>query len=270
MQYENTSLWNASLFVLQCEWNIYNFLVSFAVIEICVDNYNIYRGIDVHGLVRRFIEIVLKETATRKFTNVLTRNTGVGVLQEGRLKTHRRTATIIGSRRARPFSLPLSWLLTNLRMTSIITVMKLGRDSESGVYRTFHNLTMSPKRWRASLRRRRARKKGYLVVKQFHQTRPVRGNLGRTNSTEDERTKRKKGKKRLSYVRVSLKANFTDAGNLQLSLGRGWVFTDPNSRSPTCCSTRDTCNDFFSFLIEENVQYNTHIEFSWLCPPRMT
>lgn len=28
--------------------------------------------------------------------------------------------------------------------------MKLGRDSESGVYRTFHNTSMSPKRWSSS------------------------------------------------------------------------------------------------------------------------
>ena len=51
------------------------------------------------------------------------------------------------ARRGGPFSLPLSRLLSNLRMTSIITVMKLGRDSESGVYRTFHNPAMSPNRW---------------------------------------------------------------------------------------------------------------------------
>lgn len=49
-------------------------------------------------------------------------------------------------------------------MTSIITVMKLGRDSESGVYRTFHNPTMSPKR--SGQAKRRPRKKERMFDRQ--------------------------------------------------------------------------------------------------------
>jgi len=46
----------------------------------------------------------------------------------------------VGEKRAKPFSLSADSLFFDLRMTSIIIIMKLGRDSESiASYRTFHN-----------------------------------------------------------------------------------------------------------------------------------
>lgn len=53
----------------------------------------------------------------------------------------------VSERRAKPFSPSLDSLLFDLRMTSIIIIMKLGRDSESiALYRTFHNQARASER----------------------------------------------------------------------------------------------------------------------------
>lgn len=53
----------------------------------------------------------------------------------------------VSERRAKPFSPSLDSLLFDLRMASIIIIMKLGRDSESiASYRTFHNQARASER----------------------------------------------------------------------------------------------------------------------------
>lgn len=53
----------------------------------------------------------------------------------------------VSERRAKPFSSSLDSLLFDLRMASIIIIMKLGRDSESiASYRTFHNQARTSER----------------------------------------------------------------------------------------------------------------------------
>lgn len=59
----------------------------------------------------------------------------------------------VSERRAKPFSPSLDSLLFDLRMASIIIIMKLGRDSESiASYRTFHNQARARASGRASER----------------------------------------------------------------------------------------------------------------------
>lgn len=61
----------------------------------------------------------------------------------------------VSERRAKPFSPSLDSLLFDLRMASIIIIMKLGRDSESiASYRTFHNQARARASKRANERRR--------------------------------------------------------------------------------------------------------------------
>jgi len=53
----------------------------------------------------------------------------------------------VSERQAQSFSPSLDSLLFDLRMASIITIMKLGRDSESiASYRTFHNQARASER----------------------------------------------------------------------------------------------------------------------------